>query len=521
MSDNSRQQFFSTCDPLVDAGVEVVINVNQSLKNGSEKLKFDGPTAVKVRVEGPRLKIDPSDIVGVYPAPGSEESPDEFLPHIALARRTLPWERPGPIPNAPWMALILVKDSEIAAKPKRMVSFNPRVRVATGVNQPIIGLPQGVGGSLEDITVGALEARDKRTFDQFKNVLKLSNTTSIFAAFIPNKTLAAILPDDSDLAPLCSMKRTWPDGVITEAAAQDTPIVICNRLPDAGDGTTEIENHTALLVSMEGRQDLYEAGRFTNQSNATALIVLHHWSFKPSGEGDFEELMHAIGLKPNGGVLRFGNLTKASVGRGSLSGGFASVLDNDGFFLDPLEHEQAGDVSFRGPLRPFPAGSRKGGFAAYAAPEEFEDDPGQDDYSYAAAFELGRLMALGDAGILEEMRDIHSRPDRIPTKEWVNKMPPKLQWPDWVMNDDWHEQPWEMPGQQLIMNEAQQLTKHGLGDFTGLEKNGAAWKGNVLDPLTSGPATVLEQVFEIEVMNIDVLDLENIFVDVINAGQQP
>jgi hypothetical protein len=46
-------------------------------------------------VEGPQLQLTPADVAGVYPAAGSEESPDEFLPHIALERRTLPWERIG------------------------------------------------------------------------------------------------------------------------------------------------------------------------------------------------------------------------------------------------------------------------------------------------------------------------------------------------------------------------------------------------------------------------------------------
>ena len=47
-------------------------------------------------IEGPQVSLNPADIAGVYPAPDSDDSPDEFLPHIAFTRHTLPWERFGP-----------------------------------------------------------------------------------------------------------------------------------------------------------------------------------------------------------------------------------------------------------------------------------------------------------------------------------------------------------------------------------------------------------------------------------------
>jgi hypothetical protein len=46
----------------------------------TSRLVPGGASKVKFVVEGPQLKLTPDDIGGVYPAPGSEDSPDEFLP---------------------------------------------------------------------------------------------------------------------------------------------------------------------------------------------------------------------------------------------------------------------------------------------------------------------------------------------------------------------------------------------------------------------------------------------------------
>ena len=67
-------------------------------------------------MEGPQVRLLASDVAGVFPAPDSDTSPDEFLPHIALTRRTLPWDRPGPVAGAPWLALLLLRQGELGRR---------------------------------------------------------------------------------------------------------------------------------------------------------------------------------------------------------------------------------------------------------------------------------------------------------------------------------------------------------------------------------------------------------------------
>ena len=49
-------------------------------------------------------------------------------------------------------------------------------------------------------------------------------------------------------------------------------------------------------------------------SSPTPLVVLHYWTFTPSKGGDFEQVVKAIRVRPNGGVLRFANLPRGRAG---------------------------------------------------------------------------------------------------------------------------------------------------------------------------------------------------------------
>ena len=98
MSSEDQMQVYDNCIPLIPSGQTVQITVKQEIKDGeTDLLSTTGPNSITLVVQGPQTKLDPSEIAGVYPAPDSSDSPHEFLPHIVLTRRTLPWERTGPV----------------------------------------------------------------------------------------------------------------------------------------------------------------------------------------------------------------------------------------------------------------------------------------------------------------------------------------------------------------------------------------------------------------------------------------
>jgi hypothetical protein len=490
-------QVYSKCDPLVDSGVTLEIDVSQSLTaDGSALLETTSPGKVKLKIDGPRIQLTPADIAGVFPAPGSEESPDEFLPHVAINRRTLPWERPGPAAGAPWMALLLFKESELKSTEQRKQS--PRV-------------------SLEATTIAGIQAKDSVSFTKFTTVLGLTPDTSVNVLYVPHTVLPSVLPKSNELQFLCHMKRKTENGV-----DKDVAIVVCNRLPDAGppDAVEKPEVHTALLVSLEQRSELFTAGHYSNPNASTALIVLHHWTFTPSKGGDFEQVMQAIGYRPNGGVLRFGNLPKEPLqGQPPLSGPFDAMLNQFGFFSTPVEHANEGNVLFRGPLRPFMAPPRSKAFAIRAAPEELDDaDPNLPrDYSHAAAFEIGRLLAASDAGVLEDIRSIHIVHQVMEPPLLANQMPPALQKPDWVSNPAWFEQPWEMNAVSMIKDEAA-LLQNGVGDLTGIEEHVGQW-GDIFVDLGALPTPSTAPIAPIDIGTATGTMLVKLFGDVENAGK--
>ena len=487
-------QVFASCRPAVPSGQSLTIEVGQTLMDGATNLlALDGPAKVTVQVQGPRFVLGPADIAGEYPAPGSSDSPDEFLPHVALNRRTLPWERVGPEPSLPWLALLLVKESEL---------------VSLGGSSP--------GSTLEQLTIDEIGDRDGTSQTWIllsKPAIAASERLPV--AFVPRGTLRAILPTQAELSLLCHMKRVrrtqTPQGGSPVEVVTDTAIVIGNRLPDSripevapGQAAPpKPELHHAMLVSLEKRRDLYdEALRPASETDddKIAVVVLHHWSFRASAGGDFEQAMQEIRLRPNGGVLRFGNLP---VDSGGGPEAFESLLDSRGYPTTPLSHSLPGEAVYRGPLCPFAAPARSSGFAVRAERQELTGDAEVHDYSYAAAFELGRLLALHDAGLLDDLREVRKTISPVTPQKAINKLPTVLQKKDWVTDiDDWG-QPWSFDGQtSLVKDQAQLHTAYGLADALGaqaIEQLGE----KELDKLNGMQKAQLEPVVSIDLAGSD------------------
>jgi hypothetical protein len=478
---------FDSCPPPAPSGTQVTITVTQTLTEPTanvDLLSRTGPDTVTLVIDGPQTQLAPEDIAGCYPAAGSDESPEEFLPHVALRRRTLPWERTGPALATPWLALLVLKESELA-----------RDTGDTG------------GGTLSHMKVADLAAIDPDTRAHLTTWL--SDDADIHVAFVPTETLARVLPRTDELALLCHMKRQMTveidaNGDRGDEVDDDCAIVIANRLPDAGEKEEKTERHVALLVSLEKRGDIYDRIKNPDLTGPTALVVVHHWTFTPSRGGDFEQVMRSVGVRPNGGVLRFGNLpSEPPQGAATpLSGGFDALLAHGGYPREPLEHTQSENAVYRGPLRPFPVTEpRSDGFAVRAAPEEFIDpqSDGALDFSHAAAFEIGRLLALHDPGIQDDLHALRRTIKIIKPDALISNIPAALQLPDWVSNPALSlEDPWSIgPNESLIRTNEALLDLVGEADVTGIgEQLGAQAAGilNEMDDMGTPVSSVPEMI---------------------------
>ena len=303
-------------------------------------LSKDAFTATRTfTVSGDRFALPQGRVAAQFPPPGSLGDHRNVLPHAVLDRPTLPWERPAGVPG-PWLVLLLFAEAE---RPEPFV-----VRLGA------------LGSGPAYCPAPALEDHQ-------------SPDTEVTVIDVPRALLAGIMPSAADLPYLAHLRRS--------PGAADQAVVFCDRLPPAGTAST------AHLVSVEGR---YGAGGFdlgpAGPSALVRLVSLASWRFSCfSGNQTFGALVHD--LAQHGSPYRLPDSGNAAAD-GFLRAGYV-----------PVRHklrDGASTVSwYRGPLATGPVD------LPVASPVLTSDtllvyrpDAGMFDTSYAAAWELGRLLGL-------------------------------------------------------------------------------------------------------------------------------
>ncbi|ROO86104.1 hypothetical protein EDD29_3667 [Actinocorallia herbida] len=292
-------------------------------------------------VAGERFALPPALVRAVFPPDGSLGDHANTLPHLVVDRATLPWERePGGPGTRPWLVL-LVFDGAERPEPKSVT----------------LGALSGGGAH---IPVPAHERHE-------------TPADPVTVIDVPRELLARIMPSTEDLAFLAHVRRT-SDGA-------DTAVVLGHRLPGAGTAST------AHLVSVEGR---YGPGGFDlgpdRPGALVRLVTLASWRFSCLDPAHtFPRLARA--LADRGGPFRLPDSGDPKA---------------DGFLRQghvPVRHRlrQGGrTVSwYRGP---FVTGFQPvGGPRPVRAADQllrYHPEAGMFDGSHAAAWQLGRLVAL-------------------------------------------------------------------------------------------------------------------------------
>jgi hypothetical protein len=320
-------------------------------------------------VRGERFSLPPELIQAVFPADGSLGEHSNVLPHVILTRSTLPWER-TPLAeedaaheDLPWLALLLFDDEE---KPEPSVITLGELRN-----------PSGEAGKFPTVghEVGQTD-KDKLTVIEVEKGL-----------------LQKLLPSTTGLAFLAHVRagkdeNGAPDG-------EETAVVICDRLPKKG------ASSTCHLVSLEGRlvknpdagegkPDEYPFDyQGAGDTETIRLVSLKSWSFACADEKQsFVGLIENLnGQFKDPGTLRLPPNGDAEA-EAFLASGFVP--------LPHLLRQSEKTVSwYHGPLIPGENDSTVE-LPALAADQLARYDParGMFDVSYAAAWELGRLLAL-------------------------------------------------------------------------------------------------------------------------------
>lgn len=362
------------------------LTISQSLTDSDgkpvgESADYLAPVTQYFDVCGPRFSLPSQDLHSVYPPIGAVGHFSEVLPQVVLTQPTLPWERDmnggAAASTVPWMALLLLRESE---------------------------LEQTHGGDVRTWTVAEfLTAEADVLKPALDNLSTADGQETCRSIRLSSNTFRAVAPrfeseQDNELSYLahCRTLQTASDGDPANGSVYS--VVIGKRLavPVDGQGTTTF---VACLVSLEGLAASLPPATIKPGSSVD-LILLYSWSFTcvPDKGKHFSTLVeHLAGPRHQPGDL----LLRVPVAAGS-KGEAADRIDN-GYV--PLAHATTvGATTFawyRGPLTPVPA-QRLPQFAGQDADFRVDSwriyDPTHAvfDQSYAAAWQLGRALALAD-----------------------------------------------------------------------------------------------------------------------------
>jgi len=351
--------------PVLESG-EYRIKIEQTIESNktgrrifSHKRKF----AVIGERFGP---LPPDEIYAVFPPSESLGQHANVLPHITVKRSTLPWERyPGTRDeNRSWLALLLFRDSDFddeADKPKP-----------------------------KSITVQhLLDDQDNVKFPNLERQLGQQDAEQIAVIDVKRKFVKDILPTRSDLAYLAHVRQM--EDVSRRVSGDEFATVICNRLPEPN-GISVVH-----LVSLEERYT--DRGEFNYQGagdeDLIRFVSLANWSFAcVDPEQSFTQLLQKLNRTPSTFRLPQSNNRQAEK---YLVMGYV-----------PLPHslrEGSQTISwYRSPLIPGANAER------YEFPIEtadallrYDSTLGLFDVSYAAAWQLGRLLTLQNQGLAIEL----------------------------------------------------------------------------------------------------------------------
>jgi len=376
------------------------LTVEQAISSTDNKVPettYQNANAFTVR--GPRFSL-PGLISSVYPPENAMGEYANVLAHVCLGRATLPWERgAGNISaevglgdesdQAPWLGLLLLYETD------------PTVAVKQVTLLDLVNSEQTVDGQKGKLPLHTF-------YPSFELEFGEKYTDSCVIMDIPIGLFNQVAPTFSDIPWLAHVREIQPSNTqsakyleklklfSSETTAPKLSTVICNRLPITG------AQSIACLVSLEGWAK-YLPGNDGSQSPAIPagtetirIVLLKQWQFFALKQ-DQTFSGYLLNLNKQDGNYS-GSLLQL---RPDESGSEADKAINNAFnmgFVPLNHHTRQGDNTvswYKGPFLPYSsAGEINIPVNGPDTCTAYNPDSGMFDVSYAAAWQLGRLLAL-------------------------------------------------------------------------------------------------------------------------------
>jgi hypothetical protein len=305
-------------------------------------------------VAGDRFTLRPPDVYAVFPPDSSLGDHSDVLPHVVLTRSTIPWEYRADDADTPWLAVLLFTEDEERTQEYRQPQVTTLGELAAATSAP----------HWPGLTTDPAEYR---------------NDEKVTVVDVRQRLLAMLLPASTNLSLLTHVRRAEDtDGNLID---DERAVVLGSRLPRSG-GISVVH-----LVSVEGR---YRNGAFdfgtARPDEYIRLVSLKSWRFACADPaGDFVGLLTGVDREP--ATLRLPRSGDEQAEH-RLSAG--SV---------PMPHHLRPGMStvswYRGPLIPCdPPDEIDLPVESGADLVRYDPALGMFDVSYAAAWDLGRMLGL-------------------------------------------------------------------------------------------------------------------------------
>ena len=409
--------FFESRLPALLAG-EYTVTVEHTLQNTDpaaqspgDQAHIDKTFAVTRRfaVRGPRFSLDPSAIHSVFPPDRSRGEFTDVLAHVVLTNPTMAWQRTADgVDGTPWLALLAFHPSDgIGDARSACVGDLERADFAADPKSTEMR-----ASTLPPTTV---------SYPNLKLDLGESSSDPCRVIDVPVETFSAIAPALADLRWLAHARTVASATSVDDDGGYS--VVVTNRLPVRN---TDCTVHLVSFEDMAGYLPKIAAdGTYrpvaiavadgpANGQPATAirLVSLRSWTFRPVEPTEtFDGYLAHVSRGP---------LQRSVAAASSTTAGAAVDKAFDLGYTALDHHTRLGDrtVSWvRGPLLPYAgdgtiASLTNSTLAADGGPIDVADeamryDPatGMFDATYAAAWQIGRLLALQNTSFAQALYD--------------------------------------------------------------------------------------------------------------------
>ena len=413
--------------PPIESG-QYTAQFTQYVEESGQKEPYKLFSSQPFHVQGPQFSIDPGvDIHSIFPAPGHSDYTNS-LAHVVFNDHLMPWERDmGEVEEKtnrlPWLAVISFTEEELQVPKGDVDRLFQDKKVDQAQNYSFATTANDLAGvvSISSPLNSAKPVEyDKTKVNPINTVLLRKDLCR--SLFSNQETPNSQTPDLSRYAYLAHVQTV--QGQITDIAEagsleQSHSIIISHR-----PGPTKIAQPTTVVthvVSLEGVASLDISEN--NKNDYYGLVSLHSWSWMAmSMQSDIFSTMRTLGQNIH--PLRL----KDEFLKSLLDPTKSPADDSEGQWLHRRltngfsikdQTDLSGDTSdalFRGPLSatyPFRKASIQPWTAYSKELQVVDSETGMVDAYYQTAWELGRLLAIGDynflASLLRFRGTLHSR----------------------------------------------------------------------------------------------------------------